>query len=107
MEVFLRQVKDGEATMITSVYAGLCGLLLVVLYVRVRQRRLATKIGMGTGVDQIYIHPFGVVLALERISFAELKGMCQSSKARSGCRIQSSDNPLVLGLHPSEPSQVM
>ncbi|NCW85704.1 MAG: hypothetical protein EBV69_06215 [Oxalobacteraceae bacterium] len=37
--------------MITAIYAGLCGLLLVVLYVRVSQRRLATKIGMGVGGD--------------------------------------------------------
>ncbi len=37
--------------MITGLYAGLCGLLLVMLYVRVSQRRLATKIGMGTGGD--------------------------------------------------------
>jgi len=39
--------------MITALYAGLCGLLLVALYVRVSQRRLATKIGMGTGDDAI------------------------------------------------------
>ena len=39
--------------MITSLYAGLCGLLLVVLYIRVSQRRLATKIGMGAGVDTL------------------------------------------------------
>lgn len=39
--------------MITALYAGLCGLLLVTLYVRVSQRRLATKIGMGTGGDAI------------------------------------------------------
>jgi uncharacterized membrane protein YecN with MAPEG domain len=39
--------------MITALYAGLCGLLLVALYVRVSQRRLATKIGMGTGGDAI------------------------------------------------------
>lgn len=37
--------------MITGLYAGLCGLLLIVLYVRVSQRRLATKIGVGTGGD--------------------------------------------------------
>lgn len=37
--------------MITSFYAGLCGLLLVVLYARVSQRRLGTKIGTGTGGD--------------------------------------------------------
>lgn len=37
--------------MITGIYAGLCGLLLVVLYVRVSQRRLATKIGLGAGGD--------------------------------------------------------
>jgi len=39
--------------MITGLYAGLCGLLLTILYVRVSQRRLATKIGMGTGSDAI------------------------------------------------------
>jgi uncharacterized membrane protein YecN with MAPEG domain len=39
--------------MITSLYAGLCGLLLVFLYVRVSQRRLATKIGMGAGGDTV------------------------------------------------------
>lgn len=37
--------------MITGLYAGICGLLLVVLYVRVSQRRLATKIGVGSGGD--------------------------------------------------------
>jgi len=39
--------------MIAVLYAGLCGLLLTILYVRVSQRRLATKIGMGTGSDAI------------------------------------------------------
>lgn len=39
--------------MITGLYAGLCGLLLVALYVRVSQRRLATKIGMGDGGDAV------------------------------------------------------
>ncbi|MFM8481022.1 MAG: MAPEG family protein [Gammaproteobacteria bacterium] len=39
--------------MIAGLYAGLCGLLLTILYVRVSQRRLATKIGMGTGSDAI------------------------------------------------------
>jgi uncharacterized membrane protein YecN with MAPEG domain len=39
--------------MITGIYAALCGLLLVVLYVRVSQRRLATKIGVGTGGDAV------------------------------------------------------
>jgi len=39
--------------MITGLYAGLCGLLLTILYVRVSQRRLATKIGMGTGSDAV------------------------------------------------------
>lgn len=38
--------------MITGLYAGICGLLLVVLYVRISQRRLATKIGVGSGGDQ-------------------------------------------------------
>ena len=37
--------------MITGIYAGICGLLLVVLYVRISQRRLATKIGVGSGDD--------------------------------------------------------
>lgn len=37
--------------MITGLYAGLVGLLLVVLYARVSQRRLAMKIGAGTGGD--------------------------------------------------------
>ena len=39
--------------MITSLYAGLCGLLLVILYVRVSQRRLATQIGIGSGGDAV------------------------------------------------------
>lgn len=39
--------------MITGIYAGLCGLLLVFLYVRVSQRRLATKIGTGSGGDAV------------------------------------------------------
>lgn len=39
--------------MITGLYAGLCGLLLVVLYVRVSQRRLATQIGMSAGGDAV------------------------------------------------------
>lgn len=37
--------------MITGIYAGICGLLLVVLYVRISQRRLTTKIGVGSGGD--------------------------------------------------------
>lgn len=37
--------------MITGIYAGICGLLLVVLYIRISQRRLATKIGVGSGDD--------------------------------------------------------
>jgi len=37
--------------MITAIYAGISGLLLVVLYVRISQRRLATKIGVGSGGD--------------------------------------------------------
>ena len=37
--------------MITGIYAGICGLLLVVLYVRISQRRLVTKIGVGSGGD--------------------------------------------------------
>ena len=37
--------------MITGIYAGICGLLLVVLYARISQRRLATKIGVGSGGD--------------------------------------------------------
>lgn len=37
--------------MITGLYAGLSGLLLVALYLRVSQRRLAMKIGAGTGGD--------------------------------------------------------
>jgi uncharacterized protein len=40
-----------EDTMITGIYAGICGLLLVVLYVRISQRRLTTKIGVGSGGD--------------------------------------------------------
>lgn len=38
--------------MITGLYAGICGLLLIVLYVRIVQRRLATKIGVGSGGDE-------------------------------------------------------
>jgi len=38
--------------MITGIYAGICGLLLVVLYVRIVQRRLATKIGVDSGGDE-------------------------------------------------------
>jgi uncharacterized membrane protein YecN with MAPEG domain len=37
--------------MMTGIYAGLCGLLLVVLYLRISQRRLTAKIGLGTGGD--------------------------------------------------------
>lgn len=37
--------------MITGLYAGLSGLLLIVLYARVSQRRIATRIGVGTGGD--------------------------------------------------------
>ncbi|NBQ91319.1 MAG: hypothetical protein EBS47_00130 [Betaproteobacteria bacterium] len=37
--------------MITGIYAGLCGVLLVLLYLRISQRRLATKIGLGSGGD--------------------------------------------------------
>lgn len=36
--------------MITGLYAGLCGILLIVLYLRVSQRRLEQKIGAGSGV---------------------------------------------------------
>lgn len=39
--------------MITGLYAGLCGLLLVILYVRVSQRGLATQIGIGAGGDAV------------------------------------------------------
>lgn len=39
--------------MITAIYAGVCGLVLVILYVRVSQRRLATQIGIGTGGDAV------------------------------------------------------
>ncbi len=39
--------------MITGLYAELCGLLLVILYVRVSQRRLATQIGIGVGGDAV------------------------------------------------------
>lgn len=45
--------QERELTMITGIYAGLCGLLLVTLYVRVSQRRLATKISVGTGGDTV------------------------------------------------------
>ena len=37
--------------MITGLYAGLCGILLIVLYLRVSQRRLEQKIGAGSGGD--------------------------------------------------------
>ncbi|MFM8480566.1 MAG: MAPEG family protein [Gammaproteobacteria bacterium] len=37
--------------MITGIYAGLCGILLIVLYIRVSQRRLGQKIGAGSGGD--------------------------------------------------------
>ena len=37
--------------MITGVYAGLCGLWLVALYLRISQRRMSAKIGLGTGGD--------------------------------------------------------
>lgn len=39
--------------MITGFYAGLCGMLLLLLYVRVSQRRIETKIGIGTGGDAV------------------------------------------------------
>ncbi|MEK9720979.1 MAG: MAPEG family protein [Quisquiliibacterium sp.] len=35
----------------TGIYAGLCGVLLVVLYLRISQRRLATKIVLGSDGD--------------------------------------------------------
>ena len=38
--------------MVTALYAGLCGLLLLMLSVRVSQRRLVTKVGIGTGGDE-------------------------------------------------------
>jgi len=37
--------------MITGICAGLCGILLTVLYIRVSQRRLGQKIGAGSGGD--------------------------------------------------------
>ncbi len=37
--------------MTTGIYAGLCGVFLVLLYLRISQRRMATKIGLGTGGD--------------------------------------------------------
>jgi uncharacterized membrane protein YecN with MAPEG domain len=37
--------------MITGIYAGLCGILLVFLYLRISQRRLTTQIGLGSGGD--------------------------------------------------------
>jgi len=37
--------------MITGIYAGFCGVLLVLLYLRISQRRMAAKIGLGTGGD--------------------------------------------------------
>ena len=37
--------------MITGIYAGLCGVLLLVLSYRVIQRRLAAKVGLGAGGD--------------------------------------------------------
>ena len=37
--------------MTTGIYAGLCGVLLVLLYLRISQRRMAAKIGLGTGGD--------------------------------------------------------
>lgn len=38
--------------MIAGIYAGLCGIFLVLLYLRISQRRLATKIGLGSGGDE-------------------------------------------------------
>jgi uncharacterized membrane protein YecN with MAPEG domain len=38
--------------MITGLYAGICGLLLVMLYVRVVQRRRVAKIAFGSGGDE-------------------------------------------------------
>lgn len=38
--------------MITGLYAGLCGLLLVVLYVRIVQRRRLARITFGSGSDE-------------------------------------------------------
>jgi uncharacterized membrane protein YecN with MAPEG domain len=37
--------------MITGLYAGICGLLLVVLYIRIVQRRVAAKIAFGSAGD--------------------------------------------------------
>lgn len=39
--------------MTTGLYAGLCGLLMVILFVRVSQRRLSSKIGIGCGNDAV------------------------------------------------------
>jgi uncharacterized membrane protein YecN with MAPEG domain len=37
--------------MITGIYAGLCGAMLIVLYLNVSKRRLTAKIGIGDGAD--------------------------------------------------------
>jgi uncharacterized membrane protein YecN with MAPEG domain len=42
---------EEELHMNTGIYAGLCGVLLVLLYLRISQRRLVTKIGLGSGGD--------------------------------------------------------
>lgn len=38
--------------MITGLYAGICGLLIVGLYVRIVQRRMTAKIAFGSGGDE-------------------------------------------------------
>lgn len=66
----------------TGIYAALCGLILIFLYIRVSQRRLATKIGMGAGGDAIYIHAFGIALVLARIGHAQ--GLSATSGRSTG-----------------------
>ena len=69
--------------MITGVYAALCGLLLVVLYVRVSQRWLATKIGAGTGGDAV-LEQRGVMVRAVRMH-AQPVGECRRHPYRMPC----------------------
>ena len=50
--MLLRPKKITGEVITKGIYAGICGPLLVVLYVRISQRRLATKIGVGSGGDK-------------------------------------------------------
>ena len=68
--------------MITGIYAGLCGAMLIVLYLNVSKRRLTTMIGLGDGANaelerRIRIHGSfveSVPIALVLLSLFEYAG---------------------------------